>query len=55
MNKDRCSDLLCPDCHPEVYDPEPEDTASSWPWALLLLILFFIWAAWFVTSGAVRP
>jgi len=55
VNDERCSDLLCPDCHPEVWDPESEKTALVWPWGLLLVILLFVWAAWFVTSGAVRP
>jgi len=55
VKKKRCSDLLCPDCHPEDYDPPGPEPAWAWPWSLALLILLAVWAAWFVTSGAVRP
>lgn len=55
MSKAKCDNPLCSICYPEDWNPEPEPEAWAWPWGLALLVLLFVWAAWFVNSGAVRP
>jgi len=50
----KCTNGDCYTCHPDGDPPGP-GPAWSWPWSLALLLLLAVWAAWFITSGAVRP
>lgn len=52
MRRHRCTDLNCPDCHPEHWQPEDDSHhALAWPYVAGLLLLLLLLALVYVHAG----